>query len=329
MFTTTIAFITVNRILIKDHRKVALMNVEKIKLLIDKIPEIKKNFYKENIFAFRTSNLRAGTCTNSFMEEEKINKNLAFMAWRDELLSELAQLVQNDFIREIVEQLDKFNGIRDRERFESIESKLSILKENIKDYVPSASDIDLKDKYIPEKDLITVVTRILLKMQRNNHYDMNCDENTMNDYVRDLLGENYQTKDQTRQGVSENGEDAGEIDIQLLHEDLPIVMIEGIILAAVKKKELHSHINKVLNHYDPNGCPYAILLIYYKGKNLKDFHNRMIKDLNSSNYEFPFKPITQLEKIDTGYSELKHAQIVLNRNGQKLRTHIFALNIRN
>ena len=304
------------------------MTADLIIELIDKAPEIKKNFKTEQAWPFSSYNWKTQTRTTTYSEEKMIFKNPEFMSWRDELVLGLSQLKQDEFISDLRRMLEKFSGIGDFSRFERVECKLSTLRSNISDYIPRASDIDLTDERVPEKELLNTITRILLKMQRNNHYDSNCDENTMNDYVRDLLGESYQTKDQTRQGISEDGDDAGEVDIQLLYEDLPVVMIEGLILDSVAKDKLHGHLNKVMVNYDPNGCPYAVLVIYYKGANLAAFQQRVVNDLNSNAYEFPYEQIAPLENVDTGYGELKHSQTVLNRNDQKVRVHIFSLNIR-
>ena len=69
----------------------------------------------------------------------------------------------------------------------------------------------------------------------------------------------YQIKDQTRQGESQKGDDAGEVDIQICVDGFPIVMIEALVLDSLKKQYLGDHINKVLTKYDPNGCPHSHL----------------------------------------------------------------------
>ena len=304
------------------------MNIEQIKELIDKTFEIEKNFYKgDSPFRFKSPNWNTTNKKSFVLKLDMIYKDPEFVEWRTKLLYELSQLKQNDFIRKLTRELERFNGVGERERFKNVESKLKVLKENLCDYIPLASDIELDDERISEKELISTMIRILLNLQRNNHYDLTCDENTINDYIRDLLGERYQVKDQTRQGVSEGGDDAGEVDIQLLYNNLPIVMIEGLILDSVVKEKLYGHMNKIILNYDPNGCPYVILLIYYKGANLQKFHTRMIENLSPSKYQFPFEQATELENVDTGYGELKHVQTVLNRNGQKVRVHIFTANI--
>lgn len=59
----------------------------------------------------------------------------------------------------------------------------------------------------------------------------------------------YQIKDQTRQGESQKGDDAGEVDIQICVDGFPIVMIEALVLDSLKKQYLGDHINKVLTKY--------------------------------------------------------------------------------
>lgn len=84
------------------------------------------------------------------------------------------------------------------------------------------------------------------KLQRNHHYNIESSADTMNDYIRDLLVESYIMKDQTRQGESEAGESAGEVDIQICADGSPLIMIEGVNISSIEKDTLDTHINKVL-----------------------------------------------------------------------------------
>ena len=167
--------------------------------------------------------------------------------------------------------------------------------------------------------------RAISKLQRNHHYNADSSEDTMNDYIRDILDENYFMKDQTRQGESENGDEAGEVDIQLCYDGLPVVMIEGIKVSSLERDRLDSHMNKVLTKYDPNGCPYAFLIVYTTVKNFDSGYENIFNHFE--NYSYPFSRESSLLDVDTGYAELKHAQIILNRNGQKIRVHIWVAHI--
>ena len=128
-----------------------------------------------------------------------------------------------------------------------------------------------------------------------------------------------------KEGESESGNIAGEIDIQICIEGLPIVMIEALKLESIVDKTLSAHINKVLTKYDPNGCSYAILIVYAKTPNFEAFYNRIQVYLRK--FEYPYEKQTDIEEVSTDYSELKHAQMVLQRNGTKTRVHFLVANI--
>ena len=206
-----------------------------------------------------------------------------------------------------------------------MESKLSVLKEHIDEYIINSNNITIFDERVQEKELLNKVLKAVSKLQKNHSYNLQSSENEMNDYIRDILDESYETKDQTRQGKSEEESDAGEVDIQLYIDGIPGVMIEGLILDSVSKEYLDNHIKKVLVNYDPNGCPYVFVLIYYKGKNLKGFYDRLIVHLKE--FKFPYERLTEIVDVDVEYAELKHAQTVLLRNDKKIRVHFYAVHI--
>lgn len=87
------------------------------------------------------------------------------------------------------------------------------MKDHLGEYEPDYDSM-IKDDRIPETEISDKVLRVLSKMQRNHHYDSSSSEDTMNDYIRDILDESYNVKDQTRQGDSTKGDEAGEIDTQ-------------------------------------------------------------------------------------------------------------------
>ena len=214
--------------------------------LIDQTPAIKSKFKTENITMFSGYDMHTHKRTSGGMDFEMIYKDLEFQLWRDELCLELAQLKQDEFIIDLMKQLNGFSGWGDKERFQKIESKLQVLKGRIEEYIVELSPAIAEDKRIPEQMLIDKMTRALTKLQRNHNYNSSSSEDTMNDYVRDILDESYQIKDQTRQGESQKGDDAGEVDIQICVDGFPIVMIEALILDSLKKQYLGDHINKVL-----------------------------------------------------------------------------------
>ena len=148
-----------------------------------------------------------------------------------------------------------------------------------------------------------------------------------NDYIRDLLRVNHNVNDQTRQGDSENGYDAGEIDIQILDASgLPLVMVEGMKLDSLLQQYLKDHIDKVLVNYDPNGCPYVFLLIYTTVTGYDEFYRNLLNYLEE--FEFPYERQTDIKDLETGYTELRHAQTVLLRSEKYVRVHFYVAHIR-
>lgn len=305
--------------------EVRMANIEAIQKLIDKIPEIEKCFYCEDLAMFSTYDWKTHQRKTSTMPCEMINNSPGFMAWRDELVCELSKLKQDTFVEEIVNLCQHFSGLGDRNKFNKLCSKLWVMRDHLGEY---ESDYDslIKDDRIPETELSDKVLRALSKLQRNHHYDSSSSEDTMNDYIRDILDESYNVKDQTRQGDSTKGDEAGEVDIQLCDTGLPIVMIEGVKLDSLVKDTLDTHIAKVLVNYDPNGCPYAFVLIYTTVVRFDEFYKKLLKHL--SECEFPYERQTEVQDMATGYTELRHAQIILLRSGKNVRLHFYVAYIR-
>ena len=270
---------------------------EKIYMLIDKIPKIKTLFHKRSYGVFSTYNISEHKKINSTIETDIIFDVPEFKQWCDEL-----------FI--------------DKNRFEKLESKLLVLRSSLDKYILDVEDIIADDERISESLLLEKTQKALVKLQKNHENYSFKDEDTMNDFIRDLLDESFEVKDQTRQGKSENGEKAGEIDIQICKDGLPVVMI----LNSLVKKILDIHINKVLTLYDPNGCPYVVLLIYANVARFDYFWEKMLQYIGE--YDYPYSKVGEIIDVETNYAELKHAHIILNRNGMKIRVHYFAAHMR-
>lgn len=303
-----------------------MINVNKIKELIDRTPEIKSLFTVETFPVVSTYDRTIGRRKTSGMELQTIYKNSEFLRWKDQLCFELGQIEGDAYIDGIIALASHFTGWDDKSRFDKLESKLYVLKEHLEEYREDCSTVQIEDdSRIPEKEICDKMLRAISKLQRNHHYDADSSEDTMNDYIRDILDESYFIKDQTRQGESERGDEAGEVDIQICHDGLPVVMIEGIKVSSLERDRLDTHMNKVLTKYDPNGCPYAFLVIYSTVKNFDFGYENIFNYFRE--YSYPFPQESNLSDVDTGYGELKHAQIILNRNGQRIRVHIWTAHI--
>ena len=301
-----------------------MVNHDSIQRLIEQKSEVEKNFKKEVYAAFSTSDIKTRKRSISAIRCEMIYKSPAFIAWRDELVYELSKLKKDTLVEEILNLCQRFVGVGDKRKFNELSSKLSILKDHLGEYEIDY-DRQIKDDRISETELSDKVLQAL-KMQRNHHYDRNSSEDTMNDYIRDILDENYKVKDQTRQGDSTRGDEAGEVDIQICDSDFPIVMIEGVKLNSVVKRTLDTHIRKILINYDPNGCPYAFILVYSTVDRFDDFCEKLFDYLLK--YNFPFERKTDFQEKETNYSELRHFQTILLRSGKNVRLHFYVVHIK-
>ena len=303
-----------------------MINIDLLKELIEQTPAIKSLFTTESYPMFSMYDRNTGKRKTSGMELQTIYKQPKFLKWKEQLFFELSKIENDPFVTEIIDILSNFTGFGDKTRFDKLEQKLYVLQEHLEEYREDRSAVQIEDDgRIPEKEICDTMLRAISKLQRNHHYNADSSEDTMNDYIRDILDENYFMKDQTRQGESENGDGAGEVDIQLCYDGLPVVMIEGIKVSSLERDRLDSHMNKVLTKYDPNGCPYAFLIVYTTVKNFDSGYENIFNHFE--NYSYPFSQESSLLDVDTGYAELKHAQIILNRNGQKIRVHIWVAHI--
>ena len=83
-------------------------------------------------------------------------------------------------------------------------------------------------------------------MQGNSAY-YGYEENRRNDYIRDMLiTGGIDARDQTRQGLSQNGKESGELDLLICENELPVTVIEALNLTCVNKRYIDKHIEKFL-----------------------------------------------------------------------------------
>ena len=97
-------------------------------------------------------------------------------------------------------------------------------------------------------------------------------ENKYNDLVKVILEArleflNFKIEEQAREGLSEAGNDAGELDLGIAYKTNKIALIEAFRLAGKNKNVTQAHSNKIHN-YDANIENYYNL-IYYIGKSTR------------------------------------------------------------
>lgn len=176
-----------------------MINIDRVKKLIDQIPEIKALFRPQNFQMFAPCDRATGQRKKSSFEFQTIYKQPEFLKWKDQLCFELNKIEGDNYIDEIMKLLTNFSGLGDEGRFEKLESKLNVLRDHLEEYSDNCSETQIEDdSRIPEKEICDKVLRSMSKLQRNHNYNIESSEDTMNDYIRDLLDESYIVKDQTR-----------------------------------------------------------------------------------------------------------------------------------
>lgn len=203
-------------------------------------------------------------------------------------------------------------------------------------------DADLKEEYLKkrkseyqkndsvknqfsERCFSRSLEKALIMIQRNKTY-MGVQENTLNDAVRDHLSMIYEIHDQTRQGVSGNGKDSGEIDLLVFYHSLPVAIIEALKMSSVNKEYLKKHIDKVLVNYDPNGVKSVFILIYATVNNFGNFSKALIKYLE--NYDYPYSVIEKIKVLPKRYSESFQAMTILEKSNEQIHLHFFVINMK-
>lgn len=162
------------------------------------------------------------------------------------------------------------------------------------------------------------------KIQANNYYK-NALENRINDAMRDLLDAlGHDVTDQTRQGTSSSGIEAGEVDLLVKIDKLKFAIIEALKLESIVEKNISSHIDKIYG-YDTLGCEYNYLIAYVKCKNFSQFWEKYRSFIKQ--YKYPHKCIKYSEENIKQFSEIKSALVTLIRNGVETKLYHIVVHI--
>lgn len=184
---------------------------------------------------------------------------------------------------------------------------------------------DLPEGQFLESCFSRDLEKALIMIQKNKNYK-GAQENVLNDAVRDHLSMKYEVYDQTRQGLSENGKDSGEIDLLVCNHSLPVAIIEALKISSVNKKYLREHIDKVLVNYDPNGVKNTFILIYATVNNFGNFSEVLIKYLED--YDYPYNVIEKIKVLPRKFSESFQAMTILERSNEQIYLHFFVVNMK-
>lgn len=144
-------------------------------------------------------------------------------------------------------------------------------------------------------------------------------ENKINDRLRDLLdAKKYYVRDQTRQGKSSAGKEAGEIDILVKIGKKTISVIEALKLSSVNENYISEHIDKIYN-YDTIGNAVNYIISYVSSKNFNSFYEKYKNYI--LNYKYPYELIGYDFENFHQFAELRTIEVTLNREGKSTKLY--------
>lgn len=145
-------------------------------------------------------------------------------------------------------------------------------------------------------------------------------EDDFNDFLRDmLLAKNYSVKDQTREGESQSGKQAGELDLIIEDRGDLFAIIEALILSSVDKVNILKHYGKLIRNYNPMHVKKLFLVTYYVGARFDDWCNKYVeylKELQPADLELDGHEMLDLKEVETPYIGLKKIEQHFRYAGQ-------------
>lgn len=187
--------------------------------------------------------------------------------------------------------------------------KICVIKVKTCEKLLRLANADCKLKKVL-KDLLSAC----IKLQANSFY-YTATEDQRNDYIRDVLETaGYDVKDQTRRGLSPSGKAAGEVDILIKENNLPLTIIEALNLDSLNVAYLDKHIDKIYD-YDTAGNAFNILLSYVTVANFSSFCDKYIQHIKIHTYPYSLISMEDNFMIEEFlYSDMKVVKTVHNRN---------------
>lgn len=176
------------------------------------------------------------------------------------------------------------------------------------------------------------LVRACARLQTNENWVRNTDENGRNGFIRDILdAEGYRVSDQTLGGLSPTGRSAGEIDIKVYGEGgRGFAILEGLnlqsgILGSWDKQYFRDHVNKVYA-YDSNGNPRNYIIVYATTPNISHLFNGVFEQLAKPE-ECPYgeAAFVDITTVDTACADLKMACARYLRNDREVRLYVLCV----
>ncbi len=172
------------------------------------------------------------------------------------------------------------------------------------------------------------------RLQSNENWVRNTDENGRNTYIKDMLtAQGYRVNDQTLSGLSPTGKSAGEIDLKIYcADDRPFTIIETMNIRANhpyawNRKYFCNHVNKLYT-YDANGLPRNYLVIYATIPEFDKFTEKVIEYLSDpTKCLYGNARFIDISSKETGFTDLRLACARYLRNGIETRLYVLCVRI--
>lgn len=156
------------------------------------------------------------------------------------------------------------------------------------------------------------------------------DEDSINNLVAFFLKAYYGEENIHReepQGLSENGDKCGEIDILIYRNGTQFAIQEAVKIEFLEKIKINNHLNRLINNYDTQGVPVTCLAIYAYAKQRQMFFEKMenyLKNyLNADSLKYEI--VSKLQREDTITGNICHHSVTYHREGMIQKLHIFTV----
>lgn len=122
------------------------------------------------------------------------------------------------------------------------------------------------------------------------------DEDGLNREIRNFMDSaitrfGYSISDQSQQGLGQTGKKAGELDIRICKNGIPIAIYEGLIHSS--KQALTEHIDKSIKKYNQSGCRSVYVVEFSRNKRFGGFWDDAMECVSNH------PKITNLEEVNT------------------------------
>lgn len=156
-------------------------------------------------------------------------------------------------------------------------------------------------------------------------------EDDYNDYIRDmLLSKNYEVHDQSREGKSQSGINAGELDLVVENNGTLFSIIEALILSSVDKANILKHYIKLLKNYNPLQVKRTFMVVYYEGTRFDEWSERYleyVKSLSTIDFSLDGYDVVDTIEIDSPFMGLKKIEQHFTYGGEHFACIHYAVKV--